>query len=110
VSAREDDIIREVRRLIRNGRVQYDGHAIYQMRDRHIGYPEVEYVLEVSGEHCSGRDRWDDYRESTAYAIEGITLRDRALRIVVCMIPDPPIPEDLLLVITAIDITQRGTA
>lgn len=75
------------------------------MRDRRIAYPEVEDVLARSGVHRSEPDRWDDWRKTTAYCIEGNTMDARQLRIVVCIVPDPPLPEDLVLVVTAIDLT-----
>lgn len=102
----DSGILQQIKRLLRNHRLRYEGHAKFQMQARMITYPEVEYVLSVSGAHMAQRDRWDEKRQAVNHVIEGETVDRRPLRVVVCILSDPPIPEELLLVITAIDLNR----
>lgn len=87
-----------VRLAVSSGEYRDTYHSSQRTSERLITRLEVEYVL-MNGWHEKNKDYFDDGYESWNYAIRGLTLDKRELRIIVTF------DEDGLLIITAIDLS-----
>jgi len=97
-------IMAEIARLIRQpGLFEFDGHALAMMAQRDILRAEVVSVL-VHGHHAQTRDAFSERFDTWTYALEGMTPTGRRLRVAVAFVIDEPIPDRILLIITAIGL------
>jgi Domain of unknown function (DUF4258) len=91
------DLIWHVRELVENGALRYSAHVEERMAQREIIKPEVEFILR-KGHHNPEKDKFDEEYESWDYAIEGKTIDNRKLRIIIAFV------EPNILVVTAINL------
>lgn len=91
------DLIRHVRELVEKGSLRYSAHAEERMAQRWIIKPEVEFILR-KGYHNQMKDKFNEDYDSWDYAIEGKTIDNRKLRIIIALV------EPNILVVTAIKL------
>lgn len=91
------DLIRQVRETLKKGGLRYSAHAEVRMVERKIIKPEVEFILRI-GHHNQKKDKYNDEYNSWDYAIEGKTIDNRKLRIILAFV------EPNILVVTAINL------
>ncbi len=91
------NIAQQIRKLAEAGNIFLSKHAQQRHQERAISKDEATYVLET-GDHVSDRDRWEARHNSWSYCVEGRTIDDRLLRIIVAIEPDG------LLVVTLIEL------
>ncbi len=94
------DILGLVSTAVAAGHLTYSRHADQRMSKRGIIKPEVEYVLK-NGHHEAKKDHFNEAYRSWDYAIKGLTVDGRRLRIVVAM------EQPNVLVVTAIDLDKE---
>ena len=95
-------VMDEIRRIGRE-RVVPRPHAISRERTRQIDRADWEYVLFESGKYIRGHDRYCNNRKSWSYRIEGLTIDDWVLRVVVAFEPEPLEPDSSIIVITLVE-------
>jgi Domain of unknown function (DUF4258) len=76
-------------------------HARERKSEREIVLPDILYVLR-HGFHEKKKDSWDEIYKAWNYAIRGMTLDKKALRIIVSF------EKGEMLIITVIHITTEG--
>lgn len=89
-----------VRAAIHDGKYTFSKHALIRLLERDIARTEVVQVL-LSGYHESAKDAFSAAFGSWNYAFHGRTAEQRELRVAIAM-------EDGLVIITVIDIKDRG--
>lgn len=92
--AKRPDILQEIRRRTKTGKIVFSIHGGDQRRLRRIDYSDVKRVL-LKGQRQEERDRYDDKRGGWSYAMKGETVDGEWLRVVV-VLRDP-----VLLIVTA---------
>lgn len=98
------DVIAEVRRLVNQpGLFLFDGHALVRMAERGISTESVAHVLRT-GYHAEKRDRFNSRLPAWTYAIEGVTAAGQRLRVAIAFVMHEPVPDHMLMVITAIGL------
>lgn len=75
------NLIWKVKELLEKGSLRYSVHAEERMAEREIIKPEVEYILR-KGHHNQKKDKFNDLFGSWDYAIEGKTIDNRKLRVI----------------------------
>jgi hypothetical protein len=94
------DLVSEVRAAVQEGRYAFSHHARARLLERDIARPEVRQVL-LTGFHEKAKDSYNTLFNSWDYAFRGRTVERRELRVIIAM-------EDGLVIITVIDIKDRG--
>ena len=98
-------LLDEIRGHLDAGTVRYTSHAFERGDGREITEPEVRYVLR-NGWHNRRRDRYEEgYVYPWSHSIEGRTVDERRLRIVVTFDDSDG---EVLLVVTLIDLDRAG--
>jgi hypothetical protein len=90
-------LLETIRKCLDNGNYLDTRHVFQRQTEREITRPETHYVLR-NGFHEAKKDRFDRDYKTWNYAIQGKTLDDRKLRIIVSF------DENNMLIITAIDL------
>jgi len=94
-------LLTRVRKSIAVGDFLDTTHALARRSERFISRPEILQVLR-SGWHEKNKDQYREEYQSWNYAIRGVTVDGRELRIVVSF------EEDRLLIVTAIDLEKSN--
>ncbi|HUW60279.1 MAG TPA: DUF4258 domain-containing protein [Candidatus Bathyarchaeia archaeon] len=88
------DVLQEIRRRAKTGKIVFSIHGGDQRRFRGIDYGDVKRVL-MKGQREEERDRYEEKHHGWSYAMKGETVDGEWLRVVV-VLRDP-----VLLIVTA---------
>ncbi len=102
--AKHPDLLALMRERLLSGNYRDTRHVSERRLERAITLPEVRQVL-LAGFHESRKDEYKPEYHAWSYAIRGRTIDLRELRVVVSF--DSSMGE-LLLLITAVDLTQAS--
>jgi len=94
-------LLARVKRAIAAGDFLDTTHAVARRSERFISRPEILQVLR-NGWHEKNKDQYREEYHSWNYAIRGVTVDGRELRIVVSF------EEGRLLIVTAIDLEKSN--
>lgn len=96
-----ENVMREARQSIALGLYRYTAHAEVRKYERRITEEDALFVIE-NGWRIPNRDEFCDIHKSWKYAIEGKTLQDESLRVIIGF------DENMLLIITVINISKAS--
>jgi hypothetical protein len=94
------DILKNAQACIENGNYIPTFHAECRQFERDITLGDALYVIET-GYRVPSRDEYREEHKAWNYVIEGDTLQDEKLRIVISF------DEDLMLIITVINLVKK---
>ena len=95
------NLLESIRKCLDQGKYLDTRHAFQRQTEREITRPEVQHVLRI-GFHEAKKDRFDGDFKAWNYAIQGMTVDRRKLRVVVSF------DVNNMLIITAIDLGTYG--
>lgn len=98
-SPKIDNLLKVIRMYATSGNFLDTRHATDRQGERLITRPEILYVLR-HGWHEKGKDKYDGQYNAWNYAVRGMTVDSRKLRVVVSF------DRDCLLIITAMDLDK----
>jgi len=93
------DLLLKLNAAVSKGRLRFSHHARERMLERDLIRLDVETVLK-NGFHEKRKDKFDEEFESWNYAVRGITIDNRSLRIIVSF------EQPNFIVVTAIDLER----
>ena len=93
------DLLSKLSSSVQKGQLRFTKHALERMAERSILRLEVEYVLK-NGHHEKRKDAFDEAFDIRNYSINGKTVDDKKLRVVVSF--ETP----NFIVVTAIDLER----
>jgi len=93
------NLLEQIRSKVKKGKYIILPHAIQRQSERNISIPDIVYVLN-NGWHEERKDEFNSGFQSWNYAIRGITIDEKNLRIAVSF------DEKNMLIITVIDLKR----
>lgn len=99
-SGQLSDVLKIARACIENGNYRPTFHAECRRFERDITLHDALYVIKM-GYRVPERDEYKVEFASWNYAIEGRTLQDEKIRVIISF------DEDFMLIITVINITRK---
>ena len=95
-----EHVASSIRNHAERGDVLFLSHAVIRQGERDVTREEVLMVL-IKGRHVPKRDRFDASHHAWSYAVEGRTVEERHLRVIVAF-------DDGMIVVTVVDLDLEG--
>lgn len=96
-----ENVLRRAKQCIAKGLYRYTAHAEVRKLERSITEEDALYVIE-NGWLVPNRDDFCEVYRNWKYALEGKTLQDELLRVIIGF------DENMLLIITVMNISKKS--
>lgn len=97
--AGEEELGRAIRKAMDLGRYVILPHARQRCRERQVDDLDIQFVLE-HGRRVKARDKYDSFLDAWSYCLEGQTLDERSLRVIIALL-------EHLVVVTVVVLEEK---